>query len=175
STKRGDVDLAVARPVELAEEDALVAAEGQAALLERHKDFGAHQRRTHVRGRIRAVRVVVAPAPAVLDDLLHGLLEVVGEGGIDVLVDGHAGGRVRHVDQRCGGPVCAVQRRLDLLRDVEELRPPLSLEADLVHPDILRPMPSDPPPSLDLDAYRASADRFIAELDEEESHQYAAL
>ena len=36
-------------------------------------------------------------------------------------------------------------------------------------------MPSDPSPSLSLDAYRASADRFIAELDEEYYQHYAGL
>ena len=36
-------------------------------------------------------------------------------------------------------------------------------------------MPSDPPTSPDLDAYRAGADRFIAELDEEYYLHYAGL
>ena len=36
-------------------------------------------------------------------------------------------------------------------------------------------MPSDSSPSIDLDAYRAGADRFIAELDEEYYQHYAGL
>src|ERR1700675_2293184 len=93
SAQRAHVDLAVPRPVELAEEDALVAPECKLALFERNEYLRAHKGCTHVRGSVRSVVVVVLPAPAVLDDLLHRRLDVVGKVGIDVLVDRHARGR----------------------------------------------------------------------------------
>src|ERR671934_116510 len=132
------------------------------------------------RGRLSPIRNgtvpdVVPPAPAVLDDLLHRRLDVLGERGIDVLVDRHPGRRVRHVHESRRHAVDSVQRSLDLLRDLEQLRPPLRPKADLAHPGILRSVPSDPPTSPELDAYRAEADRFIAELDEEYYLHYAGL
>src|SRR4051812_49734420 len=78
---------------------------------------------------------------------------------------------MRHVDERGGGPVGAVQGLFGLLRDAQKLRPPLGPKADLSHADILRPMPSTP----EIEAYSAEADRFIAELDEEYYRQYAGL
>src|SRR2546430_1480825 len=79
TAQRRHVDRALARPVDLAEEDPLVAAELELALRERDEHLGAHERRTHVRRRIWAVCVLVAPAPAVLDDLLHRGLDIASE------------------------------------------------------------------------------------------------
>src|SRR6266487_3886393 len=103
SAQSGHVDLALARPVELAEEDALIAPQGEPAFPQRHEHLWAHQRGAHVRRRVGAVCVVVLPAPAVFDDPLHRRLDVVRESRIDVLVDRHAGGRMGHVDERGGG------------------------------------------------------------------------
>src|ERR1043165_8413511 len=176
SAQGGHVDLALTRAVELAEEDRLVAAKCQLALLERNEHLGAHEGCTHVGRRIRPVGIVVLPAPAILDDPLQRPLDVVRESRIDVLIDGHPGRRVRHVNECRGSPVDPVQSRLDLLRDVEQLRAPLGTKADLPHRGILRAVPSETPTSpVELDAYRAEADRFIAELDEEYYLHYAGL
>ena len=96
---------------------------------------------------------------------------------VDVLVDRHAGGRVRHVDERGRGAVRPVERLLDLLRDVEQLRPPLGLKADLLHRRIsYGAVPSETPTSpASSTRIRAEADRFIAELDEEYYLHYAGL
>src|SRR2546430_1811318 len=128
-----------------------------------------------MRGRVRPVGVRVPPAAVVVDNPLHRGLDVLGECGIGVLVDRHAGRRVRDVHERGGGPVHRPERRLHLLRDVEQLRLALGLEADLAHAVILRPVPSASPTPKDLDNYREDADRFIAELDEEYYLHFAGL
>ena len=107
--KRRDEDLAVARPVELAEEDALPLPERELAVADRDEDLRARQRRADVRRRVRAVRILgVLPVPAVVDDLLERVLEVLGDERVGVLVDRDAGRRVRDVDERRRG---AVRRR----------------------------------------------------------------
>src|SRR5712691_7479371 len=175
SAQRGHVDLARARPVELAEEDALPAAEREPAVLERDEHLRAHERGADVRRRVRPVRILdVLPAPAVLDDLLERGLEVAGDGGVGVLVDRHARSRVRDVDQRGRGAVRLAERVLDRLRDVDQLRPALRLETDLAHPWLsYETVPTALPSQRELDDYREQADRFIAELDEEAYLHYA--
>src|SRR2546429_5429928 len=128
-----------------------------------------------MRGRVRPVGVRVPPAAVVVDDPLHRRLDVLGESGIGVVVERQAGRRVRDVHERGGGAVHRPERRLHLLRDVEQLRLALGLEADLAHAVILRPVPSASPTPKDLDNYREDADRFIAELDEEYYLHFAGL
>src|SRR5205823_13226482 len=106
---------------------------------------------------------------------LHRRLDVLGERRIGVLVDRHAGGRVRDIDEGGGRAIRRVERRLHLLRDLEQLRLALGRQADLAHPVILRPVPNASPTPQDLDAYRDDADRFIAELDEEYYLHFAGL
>src|SRR6266516_888588 len=106
--KRGDDDRAVARPVELAEEDPLPLTECELAVAERDHDLRARQRRTYVRGCVRPVGILdVLPVPAVVDDLLQCGLEVLGDERVGVLVDVH------------------------------ELGLPLGLQSDLLHAVIL--------------------------------------
>src|SRR6185312_747624 len=78
--KLSDEDLALARSVELAEEDALPLAERKLAVAQRDEDLRARQRRADVRRRVRAVGIFdMLPVPAVVDDPLHGVLEVFGD------------------------------------------------------------------------------------------------
>src|SRR6266487_6758027 len=136
--KRGDDDLAVARPVELAEEDPLPLTECELAVAERDHDLRARQRRTYVRGCVRPVGILdVLPVPAVVDDLLQRGLEVLCDERVGVLVDRHPGRRVRHVDERGGGAVRLAEGCLHLLGDVDELGLPLGLQSDLLHAVIL--------------------------------------
>src|SRR5919204_575856 len=132
--QRGDVDLPLARPVELAEEDSLPAAERELPVVERDEHLGAHERRADVRRGVRPVRVLdMLPAPPVLDDLLERSLEVARNRGIRALVDRHARGRVRHVHERGGRAVRVAQRVLHRFRDVDELRPSVRLHVDHTH------------------------------------------
>src|SRR4051794_4536488 len=166
--ERSDVDLAVARAVELAEEDPLVPPEREPAVAQRHEDLRAHQRRAHVRRRVRPVGIVdVLPLPVLVDDLLQRALEVQPDEGVGALVDRHAGRRVRHVDERRTGPVDVGECRLHLLGDVHELRLSVGCQADLLHGVILGTPVATPLSQRELDALREDADRFIAELDEE--------
>ena len=57
---------------------------------------------------------------------------------VGVLVDGHPGRRVRHVDERGGGTVRVRRRVAHELGDVDELRPPLGAEVSSLHAGILR-------------------------------------
>src|SRR5207244_698878 len=76
--QRRDVDLPLARSVELAEEDSLVGTERKLALRERNEYLRAHQRGPDVRGRIRSVGVLdMLPVPAVVDDLLQRRFEIL--------------------------------------------------------------------------------------------------
>src|SRR5213079_2896164 len=77
--------------------------------------------------------------------------------------------------QRCGRAVRRAERRLHLIRDVEQLGLALGTQGDLAHPVILRPVPSAPPRPQELESYREEADRFIAELDEEYYLHFAGL
>src|SRR6266508_844416 len=131
--QRGDVDLALARAVELAEEDALVRPEGQATLIERNQHLRAHQRCSDVRRRVLPVGVHMLPAPAVLDDLLERGLEVLDQLGVDALVDRHPGSRVRHVDESGRRAVRGVQDVGHELGDLDELRAALGGDTDLAH------------------------------------------
>src|SRR5438477_3485082 len=173
--QRSDVHLPLPRAVELAKEDPLPAAEGESPVVERDEHLRTDQRGTDVRRRVRPVRVRVTPAAVVVHDALHRRLDVLGERRIGVLVDRHAGGRVRDIDEGGGRAIRRVERRLHLLRDLEQLRLALGRQADLAHPVILRPVPNASPTPQDLDAYRDDADRFIAELDEEYYLHYAGL
>ena len=103
------------------------------------------------------------------------VLEVFGDERVGVLVDRHAGRRVRDVDERGGGAVRLAERRLHLLRDVEELGLPVGLQADLLHGGYPRHAVPTPLDQRKLDALRAEADRFIAELDEEAYLHFAGL
>ena len=80
----------------------------------------------------------VLPRPAVVDDLLERGLEVARDHRVGALVDRHAGGRVRDVDEHCGRAVHAVDGALDVLRDLDQLRPPRRADGDLPHAAILR-------------------------------------
>src|SRR5262249_19329186 len=151
----GDVDGAGPWAVELAEEDALPGAERKPSVADGDDDLLAHQARADVRGRVLLAGLDVLPAPAVADDALERRLEVPGDGRFGVLVDRQCRGSVRDEEQGGGVTVEAVQRALDLAGDVDELRPPLGLDLELVHPHILgpwtpapmRPRPSRPPSS----------------------------
>src|SRR5258707_633756 len=77
------------------------------------------------------------PVPAVVDDPLHRVLEILGDERVSVLVDRDARRRVRDVDERGRGAVGLAQRRLHLLGDVDELSLPVGLETDLLHGVIL--------------------------------------
>src|SRR5207248_5947137 len=156
--------------------DPLPGSEGEPAVVERDEDLRAHERRADVRGRVLLALLDVLPAPSVPDDPLQGRLEVAGDRGIRVLVDGDAGGRVRHVDEGGGRPVRFAERLLHLGRDLDELRLPLGLQADSAHASLsYETVPPAPPSQRELDAYREQADRFIAELDEEFYLHYAGL
>ena len=134
------IDLAVARPVELAEEDPLPAAERELAAVERHEDLRVHQRRAHVRGGVGAVGVLgVLPVPAVVDHLLERVLEVLRDERVGVLVDRDARGRVRNVDEGRRSAVRAGERLLHEVGDVHELGLAVGLQADLAHGGILGP------------------------------------
>src|SRR5690242_4582377 len=136
--ERGDDDLTLARPVELAEEDPLPAAERELPVAERDEDLRARQRRAHVRRRVRTVGILhVLPVPAVVDDLLQRVLEILRDERVGVLVDRDAGRRVRDVDERGRGAVRLAERLLHLRRDVDELGLAFGLEVDLLHAVIL--------------------------------------
>src|SRR5918996_2073008 len=129
----GDVDRPVARPVELAEEDALPRAQRERPVLaQRHDHARPHQRGANMPRRVLLVRLDVLPRPVVADDALERDLVIAGDRGIGVLVDGDACGRVRHVyDDR--GPARALDRRAHVARDVHELASPLRPQPDLAH------------------------------------------
>src|SRR5262245_9251294 len=76
------------------------------------------------------------PAPVVADDALQGALEVPGNRRIGALVDGHAGSRVRYVDER-RRTLRPLECTLDLPRDLDQLSAPLTPEGDLAH--VVRP------------------------------------
>src|SRR5207248_3873377 len=81
--ERRDVDLSLARAVELAEEDPLPRSQRELAVVERHEDLRADQRRANVRRSVRPVRILdVIPVPNVVDELLECRLEVEGDGRV---------------------------------------------------------------------------------------------
>src|SRR4029450_6146799 len=94
-----DVDLPLAWSVELAEEDALPRPEGETAVADGDEHLRAHEGRADVRGSVLLALLDVLPAPVVPDHLLERRLEVTGDRGVGVLVDRHARGGVRDVDQ----------------------------------------------------------------------------
>src|SRR6185503_2566300 len=174
SVQRRDVDLALPRAVELAEEDALIGPEGELALGQRDHDLRPDEGRARMGRRIRAVGVVVPPPPVLSDDSTEGALEILDEVGVDVLVDRHGSGRVRDVDERRGARPVAPHRRAHLLSDVDELGLPLRLHVDLVHGRYPTALMATAPVA-ELEAYRDEADRFIAALDEEYYLHFAGL
>src|SRR5207248_8672630 len=107
------------------------------------------------------------PLPVVGDHLLERVLEIAHELGVDALVDRDAGGRVRHVDERGRRAVRLPERIAYEVGDLDQLRPAVRLQGDLVHAVILGPAVAEPLSERQLDSLRADADRFIAELDEE--------
>ena len=121
-----DEDLAVARPVELAEEDPLPAAERELAVADRDEDLRAHERSAHVRGGVRPRVLGVLPVPPLVDDLLERVLEVLRDERVGVLVDRDARRRVRDVDERRRAPfaspsaawTCSVMSTSWVLRSV---------------------------------------------------------
>ena len=87
----------------------------------------------------------------------------------------NAGRRVRHVDKRRRRAVQFPERRLHLSGDVDELAPPLRLHHQLAHGAYPRLRERETPTERELDGYRAGADRFDAELNEEYYLHYAGL
>ena len=85
------------------------------------------------------------------------------------------GGRVRDVDECGRGAVEIAERRAHQLGDVHELAPLLRRHAELAHGAYPRQPWTGTPSDRELDGYRAGADRFIAELDEEYYLHYAGL
>src|SRR5882672_6390558 len=71
----GDVDGALARAVELAEEDSLIGAERQLPVAERNQHLRSNEGRANVRWAVRSVLVVVPPRPFVVDDVFEGTLD----------------------------------------------------------------------------------------------------
>jgi hypothetical protein len=120
-----------------------------------------------VRGPVRPVGVVVNPTPVVTDDLLERPLEIGDERRVDLLVDRDASRRVRDVDEH-RGPALTVDRLVDEVGDVDQLRAALGGDAELAHGAYPRDaLATEAPTNRELDAFRDDADRFIAELDEE--------
>src|SRR3977135_2213985 len=120
--ERRDENLAVAGTVELAEEDSLPAAERELAVADRDEDLRAHERCANMGRRVRPVGGLgVLPPPLVVHELLESVLEILGNERVGVLVDRDTRRRVRHVDERSSGPVRVDERRLNQLRDVQEL------------------------------------------------------
>ena len=79
---------ALARTVELAEEDPLPRPESERAVAPERDDHArAHQRCTDVRGRVLLALLDVLPRPAVVDDPLEGHFEVARDHRVGVLVD----------------------------------------------------------------------------------------
>src|SRR5215208_5174901 len=128
-----DEDLAVARPVELAEEDALPAAQQQLAFDDRH-GFGGRpdESGAHVRPAVRmqlvvveALRphgqVVVPVVRALVRDPRERLVEVLEE-PVLALLDKDGARRVRRVHERLAIPdAAAVDCGADVIGDVDEL------------------------------------------------------
>src|SRR6185312_9431942 len=173
--QRRDVDLSLAGPVELAEEDPLPLPEGELAVGKRHEHVWADQGRPDVRWRIRPVGILdVLPVPAVVDHLFQRGLEVLGDRGIGPFVDRDRRRGMRHVDECGRRAVGRGDRFLHLPGDIHQLGAPLGLHTDLLHCCVsYETMPPAPPSDRELDAYREQADRFIAELDEEFYLHYA--
>ena len=101
-------------------------------IYERHEHLRAGHRRAAVRRPVRPGDVVVPPPPVLADDLLKGALEVIDEDRVDLLVDRDRRGRVRDVDED-GGAALARHRAAHAIRDVDQLRLALALQAQLVH------------------------------------------
>src|SRR4051794_8561267 len=162
------VDRAGLGPVELAEEDRLVAAERQPPVAKRDQHVRPGDGGAAVRGAVRAVHVVVHPPPVVADDPLERALEVVDERWVDPLVDRDRRRRMRNVDED-GGPGGAPHRLHHPVRDVDQLGLPVAGQAELVHRRriLVSAMSIDTVTDRELDAFRDDADRFIAELDDE--------
>ena len=169
----------LARPVELAEEDPLPACRARARRSSSGTSTcGPISEARMCDGRVRLALLDVLPAPVVADDLLERRLEVARHGRVGVLVDRHAGGRVRDVDERGGALGAAPSTRVaHLRRDVDELGLPLGRDGDLGTAGILRRRVAAHA-ALRPRARRLSAthaDRFIAELDEEYYLHFAGL
>ena len=133
---------ALARPVELDQEDTLPPSERKFAVFERHEPCIADRLGKKMRSRI--------PLPVVEPHVGHPgverALDVAGHGGIPRLAHRHRGRRVRCGDQEraavAGERLCGP---LDLLRDVEPLDLARALHAELGdgrHGAILRRYPS---------------------------------
>ena len=128
-----------------------------------------HERRGRGTAPFGLVDVVVLPAPAVADDPLEEPPRgrATSAGSI-VLVDRHAGRRVRHVDEHCrpAGPLDGARERWSVmsieLGRAARWRRLSSCTAAYPRRPRARSMAR---PSRELDAFRDDADRFIAELE----------
>jgi hypothetical protein len=118
----------------------------------------------------------VLPGPVVADDPLQGPLEVAGDGGVGMLLNDDAGGRVGDVDENGRGLARARERGAHLVRDVHRLGLALREDLDLEHGRYrTAPMTAAPVGSGTLGAYREEADRFLSALDEEFYLHFAGL
>ena len=86
-----------------------------------------------MRRRVLLALLDVLPGPVLRHDPLERDLEVARDGGVGVLVDRHARGRVRDVDERRAGAVELAERRAHELGDVDELAPLLGRDTELAH------------------------------------------
>ena len=103
------------------------------------------------------------------------VLEVARDERVGVLVDRHAGGRVRDVDECRARPVDAVERLLHLaVMSTSCVRRSVRRAISCTR-GILRPCRARAVTERELDGIRERADRFIAELDEEYYLHYAGL
>src|SRR3954451_24121982 len=95
-----DIELAGARAVELAEEDALPGPQRELPVVpQRHEHLRPHQRCPRMRGSVLLTLLEVLPPPPFGNDLLERHLEVPGDERVGIRIDRQAGGRVRHVDE----------------------------------------------------------------------------
>ena len=121
-----DADLALARPVELGEDDGLEPAERQLAVVDPDGDVSSEQGGSEVRVRVAPLavgdaRVVVAVAVPLRDKPLDEPLQVVDQRALE-LVDEQSAGGVQRVDERDPrGDRELLNRIPDQLGDIRDL------------------------------------------------------
>ena len=117
----------------------------------------------------------VLPRPVLRDDPLERSLEVARDRRVGVLVDRHARGRVRDVDERGAAPSSSPSAAFtSSVMSTSWLRfcvVTLNSRTARILGSVAEGTFSD----RELDGYRSGADRFIAELDEEYYLHYAGL
>ena len=84
-----------------------------------------------MRGRVGPVCIGVLPRPLVAHDVFERSLEVALQRRVDVLVDRNSGGRVRNVDKSSRSSSRPVDRRTNLIGDIDNLRLPLRRDLEL--------------------------------------------